>query len=94
MHLAAMTRTVFLELIQGSRTTSQVKMVEDLWSLCIPLPITDDMWTSCAHICRDARARGDIFNPLDVLVAVCARDHEARLLHRDEDHERIAKFLT
>ena len=43
LHLAAMTRPVYLELMQGSRNAEHVKMTEDLWSHCVPLSITDEM---------------------------------------------------
>lgn len=86
------TRFTELELLQGCRD-------EDEWELLHSYLITQDYleltplsWTEAARIYFELRRQGEtVRSPIDCCIAQACLDHDALLLHRDGDFQKIAR---
>jgi len=88
-----LTRFNQLELLQGARD-------EQEWSLLVSyldgqdyLGACTETWREAARIYFDLRRLGrTVRSPIDCCIAQLALDHDAFLIHRDRDFERIAEI--
>jgi predicted nucleic acid-binding protein len=54
------------------------------------LPINEAVWRAAYQLARKARSRGITVPATDILIAACAKCHEASLESADADFEALA----
>ena len=81
-----------LELLQGARDEKEWQLLDDYLSTQYYLEATDDTWPEAARIYFELRRKGvTIKSPVDCCIAQIALEHNAILLHRDKDFEKISR---
>ena len=81
-----------LELLQGARDEKEWQLLDDYLSTQYYLEATDDTWPEAARIYFELRRKKvTIKSPVDCCIAQIALEHNAILLHRDKDFERISR---
>lgn len=80
---------VRLELWNGARGNRDKKALRDFERLLPELAINDDVWIVAYELAQRMRSAGATAPASDVLIAACARFHEAELEHSDSDFDRI-----
>ena len=82
---------IIMEIRQGVASDKAAKEIERLFSPLVYLPTLRKTYYRAADIYRTARSKGKtIRNAMDCLIAACAIENRARLLHRDRDFLTIA----
>lgn len=86
---------ILMEIRQGIASDKEVREVERLLSPLVYLPTLRKTYCRAADIYREARAKGKtIRNTIDCVIAACAIENRARLLHRDKDFTTIARMSS
>ena len=81
-----------LELLQGARDEKEWQLLDDYLSTQYYLEASDDTWREAARIYFELRRKGVTINsPVDCCIAQIAMEHNAILLHRDKDFEKISR---
>ena len=81
---------VRLELWNGAAGDRDRKILRDFESVLPELTIDEEVWTTAYDLARRARAAGVSVPATDLLIAACARRHDAGLETADADFERLA----
>jgi predicted nucleic acid-binding protein len=85
----ALVAPVRLELLIGARVAERAKLHRVLAALPCYVP-TDGTWSRAEDIVRQAATRGHRFGAMDLLIAVLAAEHDAKLWSLDGDFARMA----
>ena len=80
---------VRLELWNGAGGERERKVLRDFERLLPELGIDDDVWRGAYDLARKARAGGMSVPATDLLIAACARRHEADLEYSDSDFDQL-----
>lgn len=80
---------VQLELWNGAGGSQEKKVLRDLGRLLPQLDIASEVWSVAYDLARKARAEGLSVPATDLLIAACARHHEAELEHADSDYDLL-----
>jgi len=83
---------VRLELWNGAGSDREKKVLRDFERLLPELAINNDVWTAAFEIARRARSAGISVPATDILIAACARHHQAELEHADTDFSHLEKL--
>lgn len=81
---------VRLELWNGAAGGRDRKVLRDFETVLAELPIDDEVWGAAFELARRARAAGVSVPATDILIAACARRHDAVLETDDSDFEHLA----
>jgi len=90
----ALTRLILAEILQGVPSDPEfARLRSALSSFRILLPASEEAFVKAASLYRKGRKRGvTIRSLIDCIIAAIAMEHEAVVLHRDRDYDRIATF--
>jgi predicted nucleic acid-binding protein len=81
---------VRLELWNGAAGDRDRKILRDFEAVLPELPIDDEVWSTAYALAGRARAVGVSAPASDILIAACARRHDADLETADSDFELLA----
>ncbi len=81
---------VRLELWNGARGQKEQRVLKEFGQIIPELPINDEVWQRAVDMARIARARGITVPATDILIAACARQHDAAIEAADSDFDLIA----
>lgn len=90
----ALTQLILAEILQGVPSDAEfVKLRKVLSSFPILPPASDETFVRAARLYRTGRRRGvTIRSLIDCLIAAIALEHDAAVLHRDRDFDRISEY--
>ncbi|MBI5418843.1 MAG: PIN domain-containing protein [Deltaproteobacteria bacterium] len=90
----ALTRLILAEILQGVPSDPEFARLRGaLSSFRVLLPESEETFVKAASLYRTGRKRGvTIRSLIDCVIAAIAMEHEAVVLHRDRDYDRIATF--
>ena len=83
---------VRLELWNGAAGEREKRALRDFERLLPELGIDDDVWHGAYELARRARSSGVSIPATDLLIAACAKRHDADLEHSDSDFDQLAKL--
>ena len=83
---------VRLELWNGAGGEREKKALRDFERLLPELEIDDAVWRGTYELARKARSAGVSVPATDLLIAACAKRHDADLEHSDSDFTQLAKL--
>ena len=83
---------VRLELWNGAGGERETKALRDFERLLPELEIDDEVWRGTYELARKARSAGVSVPATDLLIAACAKRHDADLEHSDSDFTQLAKL--
>jgi predicted nucleic acid-binding protein len=83
---------VRLELWNGAGGEREKKVLKDFERLLPELGIDDDVWRGAYELARKARSVGVSIPATDLLIAACAKRHDANLEHSDSDFDQLEKL--
>ena len=83
---------VRLELWNGAGGEREKRVLRDFERLLPELRIDDDVWRGAYELARRARSGGVSIPATDLLIAACAKRHEADLEHSDSDFDQLEKL--
>jgi predicted nucleic acid-binding protein len=83
---------VRLELWNGAGGEREKKALRDFERLLPELGIDDDVWRGAYDLARKARSGGVSIPATDLLIAACAKRHDADLEHSDSDFDQLEKL--
>jgi predicted nucleic acid-binding protein len=83
---------VRLELWNGAGGEREKKALRDFERLLPELEIDDEVWRGTYELARKARSAGVSVPATDLLIAACAKRHDADLEHSDSDFTQLAKL--
>ena len=83
---------VRLELWNGAGGEREKKALGDFERLLPELEIDDEVWRGTYELARKARSAGVSVPATDLLIAACAKRHDADLEHSDSDFTQLAKL--
>jgi predicted nucleic acid-binding protein len=83
---------VRLELWNGAGGEREKKVLRDFERLLPELGIDDDVWRGAYELARKARSGGVSIPATDLLIAACAKRHEADLEHSDSDFDQLKRL--
>lgn len=86
---------VVQEVLQGIREDRAFRLARSAMNNLPHLesPLTARVFDDAVDLYRAARKRGiTVRSSIDCLVAACALQHDAEVLHRDRDYEAIARI--
>jgi predicted nucleic acid-binding protein len=83
---------VRLELWNGAGGEREKKVLRDFERLLPELEIDDEVWRGTYELARKARSAGVSVPATDLLIAACAKRHDADLEHSDSDFTQLAKL--
>ena len=81
---------ILAELLQGARSSEDMKAIEILSGSATILDTPDEAWREAGIISRKLRKKGTVVPLLDCLIAAMAVRHEARLWSHDRHFKMIA----
>lgn len=87
--LACWCPLVRLELWNGAGGEREKKVLRDLERVLPELAIDNEVWQAACELARRARAAGVTIPASDLLIAACARRHDAVLETADSDFEQL-----
>jgi predicted nucleic acid-binding protein len=88
-----LTRFNQLELLQGAKDQAEWAKLFSYLEKQLYLEVEDRTWTKAARIYFELRRAGrTVRSTIDCCIAELALEHDALLLHRDEDFRTIAGF--
>lgn len=88
-----LSRFTQLELLQGAKSDKDWKQLDEYLSSQFYLEATERTWSDAARIFFELRRKGiTVRNSIDCCIAQVALEHDAFLLHKDADFERIASI--
>lgn len=80
-----------LELLQGAKNETEWQQLDGYLSTQFYLEAVQSTWSNAARIFFDLRRKGiTVRSPVDCCIAQIAIEHNALLLHKDEDFNKIA----
>ena len=85
-------RMVLLELWNGTGGDRDRRAIRKLEETLEVLEIGDGTWLRASALARTCRAAGQTVPPADLLIAACAAEHGAVVLHRDRRFDTIARL--
>lgn len=88
---AAWCPVVRLELWNGARGNREKAILLEFGQSLVELAIGESVWDAAYALARAARSSGLTLPATDIVIAACARVHQARLEHSDSDFDRIAR---
>ncbi len=80
-----------MELLVGARDRPEFDRIASSIAGSMWLPITASTWVRATELGYSLRRSGLTFAPPDLLVAACALEHNAVVLHMDSDFDLIAE---
>lgn len=83
---------VRLELWNGARGEREKTILREFEQSLPELPITDQVWQAAYSLAQAARSNGLTLPATDILIAACARAHQATLEHCDSDFELLDRI--
>ena len=83
---------VRLELWNGAGGERETKALRDFERLLPELEIDDEVWRGTYELARKARSAGVSVPATDLLIAACAKRHDADLEHSDSGFTQLAKL--
>jgi len=83
---------VRLELWNGAGGEREKKVLRDFERLLPELGIDDAVWQGAYGLARKARSGGVTIPATDLLIAACAKRHDADLEHSDSDFDQLEKL--
>ena len=83
---------VRLELWHGARGHEEKRRLEEMDRTLLSLPIDQPVWDLSMNMARRARSGGVTVPPMDLLIAACARRHQADLEAVDRHFQRLMKI--
>jgi predicted nucleic acid-binding protein len=83
---------VRLELWNGAGGERERKVLREFERLLPELAINQAVWDAACDLARRARSAGISIPASDILIASCARHHQAELEHSDSDFSRLEKL--
>ncbi len=83
---------VRLELWNGAGGEREKKVLRDFERLLPELGIDNDVWRGAYELARKARSGGVSIPATDLLIAACAKRHDADLEHSDSDFDQLEKL--
>lgn len=83
---------VRLELWTGAGGEREKKALRDFERLLPELAIDDGVWLGAYELARKARSGGVSIPAADLLIAACAKRHDADLEHSDSDFTQLEKL--
>ncbi len=86
---AAWCEMIRLELWNGARGSREIKELEKMDVSATLLTITSEIWRLADSLASKARLAGKTFPASDLLIAACARFHEAEIVHKDRHFDQI-----
>ncbi len=84
---------VRLELWAGIGGGAEQRWLTELEQTVETLPTTPQVWQEARRLASLARRNGLTLPPTDLIIAACARLHEAEILHRDHHFDRLGALL-
>jgi predicted nucleic acid-binding protein len=89
-----LTEMILAEILQGVPSDSEfVKLRRTLSAFRILRPDSDETSVQAAKLYRTGRKQGvTIRSLIDCLIAAIAMEHDAAVLHRDRDYDRISAY--
>jgi predicted nucleic acid-binding protein len=82
---------IVMELLMGVSSPTQHRATRIGLSKLIYLPMGSRTYLRAAEMFRKARRRGRIVrSAVDCMIAACATEHDAPVLHRDRDFDALA----
>jgi predicted nucleic acid-binding protein len=81
-----------LELWNGAGGEREKKVLRDFERLLPELAMDETVWCVAYELARRARSAGVSVPATDLLIAACAKHHEADLEHSDSDFEQLSKL--
>ena len=82
-----------LELLQGAKSDKDWKQLDEYLSSQFYLEATERTWSDAARMFFELRRKGiTVRSSIDCCIAQVALEHDAFLLHKDADFERIASI--
>lgn len=88
-----LSRFTQLELLQGAKSGSEWKLLEHYLSTQFYLEMTERTWSDAARMFFELRRKGiTVRSSIDCCIAQVALEHDALLLHKGADFERIASI--
>jgi predicted nucleic acid-binding protein len=81
-----------LELWNGAGGERERKVLREFERLLPELAINQAVWDAAYDLARRARSAGISIPATDILIASCARHHQAELEHSDTDFSRLEKL--
>jgi predicted nucleic acid-binding protein len=83
---------VRLELWNGARGMREKKALSEFERALPELPMSSEVWELAYELARRARAAGFTVPLADLLIAACARHHQARIFSIDDHFLALAKL--
>ena len=91
--ILVLSRFTQLELLQGAKSGGEWKLLEHYLSTQLYLEATEKTWADAARIFFELRRKGiTVRSSIDCCIAQIALEHDAFLLHKDADFDRIASI--
>lgn len=87
---AATNGLIRLEIVSGARNEREFEDYSETLNALIQLAIDDRTWAQAARLGYRLRRQGLTVHSPDLIVAACALEHAAVLVHADADFDRIA----
>lgn len=87
---AAWCPLVRLELWNGAGGNRDRRILREFEAALPELPMDDAVWNAAYELARRARSTGISVPATDILIAACARRHQAGLETADTDFERLS----
>ena len=92
---SVLSRFTQLELLQGAKSDKDWKQLDEYLSSQFYLEATERTWSDAARIFFELRRKGiTVRSSIDCCIAQVALEHDALLLHKDADFERIASIRS
>lgn len=88
---AAINPIIRMEILTGAKDDDQYEELDDTLTGLIMLPITERIYRQAERLRYDMRRQGSLIPVPDMLIAASAISHRCRLLHLDDDFDRIAR---
>ena len=91
--ILVLSRFTQLELLQGSKSGDEWKLLEQYLSTQLYLEATEKTWSDAARIFFELRRKGiTVRSSIGCCIAQVAVENGALLLHKDVDFDRIASI--
>lgn len=82
---------VLVEILQGCRTETESREIEECLAGVVWLPVDEGDWRQAGHLSFSLRRKGVTVSAIDALIATVAMSHGCSLLHLDQDYVHIAR---
>ena len=91
--ILVLSRFTQLELLQGAKSGNEWKLLEQYLSTQFYLEATEKTWSDATRIFFELRRKGiTVRSSIDCCITQIALEHDALLLHKDADFDRIASI--